>query len=109
MKALFIGGTGTISTAISRQLAAQGIELYLLNRGSRNAELPGSIHFIKADINDEPQVASLIKDMTFDVVCDFIGLFPSRWSVTIVFSRARPGSICTSVLHRPTTRCLQTM
>ena len=75
MKALFIGGTGTISTAISRQLAAQGAELYLLNRGSRNAELPGSIHFIKADITDEAHVAALIKEMTFDVVCDFIGIF----------------------------------
>ena len=32
MKALFIGGTGTISSAITRQLAAQGCELYLLNR-----------------------------------------------------------------------------
>lgn len=71
MKALFIGGTGTISTAISRQLAAQGTELYLINRGNRNAELPGSIHFIKADINDEAQVAELIKDMSFDVVCEF--------------------------------------
>jgi nucleoside-diphosphate-sugar epimerase len=78
MIALFIGGTGTISTAISRQLAAQGAELYLLNRGSRNAEFPGSIHFIKADINDEAQVAALIKDMTFDVVCDFIGFVPEQ-------------------------------
>ena len=78
MKALFIGGTGTISTAISKQLAAQGAELYLLNRGNRNAGLPGSIHFIKADINDEAQVASLIKDMTFDVVCDFIGFVPEQ-------------------------------
>ena len=78
MKALFIGGTGTISTAISRQLAAQGAELYLLNRGNRNAELPGSIRYIKADINDEAQVAALIKDMTFDVVCDFIGFVPEQ-------------------------------
>lgn len=36
MKALFIGGTGTISSAITRQLAAQGCELYLLNRGNRS-------------------------------------------------------------------------
>lgn len=37
MKALFIGGTGTISMAITRQLAAKGWELTLLNRGSRMA------------------------------------------------------------------------
>ena len=35
MRALFIGGTGTISMAISRLLVEQGWELYLLNRGSR--------------------------------------------------------------------------
>ena len=40
MKILFIGGTGTISTAISKALAKRGDELYLINRGSRNEELP---------------------------------------------------------------------
>ena len=33
MRALFIGGTGTISMAISRLLVEQGWELYLLNIG----------------------------------------------------------------------------
>ena len=40
MKILLIGGTGTISMAITRLLAQQGHELYLLNRGGRTAELP---------------------------------------------------------------------
>jgi len=35
MRVLFIGGTGFISTAVSRQAIAQGFELYLLNRGSQ--------------------------------------------------------------------------
>ena len=39
MKVLFIGGTGTISTAISKQLVKEGHELYVLNRGNRNSEL----------------------------------------------------------------------
>lgn len=38
MKVLFIGGTGTISMAITRLLAKRGDELYLLNRGSRSEE-----------------------------------------------------------------------
>ncbi len=41
MRVLFIGGTGFISTAVSRQAIAKGFELYLLNRGSRPADLPG--------------------------------------------------------------------
>ena len=34
MRALFIGGTGTISTAVSRLAVELGWELYLLNRGN---------------------------------------------------------------------------
>ena len=39
-KALFIGGTGTISATITAKLAAEGEwELTLLNRGNRAAEV----------------------------------------------------------------------
>jgi nucleoside-diphosphate-sugar epimerase len=72
MKALFIGGTGIISTAITELFAQRGGELYLLNRGNRNDRLPGNVHLFKGDINDEKAVAGLISDMKFDVVADFI-------------------------------------
>ncbi len=78
MKILFIGGTGTISMAISRLLLSQGHTLYLINRGSRNTDLSGDLIELKADINDEPLVASLIKDLSFDVVADFIAFVPSQ-------------------------------
>ncbi|MCQ2467487.1 MAG: NAD-dependent epimerase/dehydratase family protein [Clostridia bacterium] len=78
MKILFIGGTGTISTAISKQLATMGHDLYLINRGNRNSELPANINFITVDINDEAAVAEKIKDMSFDSVCDFIGFVPEQ-------------------------------
>lgn len=78
MKALFIGGTGTISSAITRQLAAQGCELYVLNRGTRNAGLLSNVKTLEADINDEARVADLIRDMSFDVVADFIAFVPAQ-------------------------------
>lgn len=78
MKALFIGGTGTISSAITKQLVESGCELYLLNRGTRNADLPAGVHSIKADINNEEQVAELIADLSFDVVADFIAFKPEQ-------------------------------
>lgn len=78
MKALFIGGTGTISSAISASLVNQGWELYLLNRGNNNDRLPEGARILKADINDEAYVASLIKDLDFDVVADFIAFVPSQ-------------------------------
>ena len=78
MKALFIGGTGTISMAITRLAVAQGWKLYLLNRGNRPAEdIPAGVEIIQADINDETSVAEKIKGMQFDVVCDFIVFHPS--------------------------------
>lgn len=74
MKALFIGGTGTISMAITRQLALNpDWELYLLNRGSRMSEIPEGVRVIQADVNDEGAVASKIQDLEFDCICDFIG------------------------------------
>ncbi len=48
MKALFIGGTGTISSAITKQLLEKGCELYLLNRGTRNEALPAGANIIKS-------------------------------------------------------------
>jgi len=78
MKVLFIGGTGTISMAITRQLAKQGEEVYLINRGSRSAELPENINVINADINDEADVIKKLDGMVFDSVCDFIGFVPEQ-------------------------------
>lgn len=79
MKALFIGGTGTISMAITKQLAANpDWELYLLNRGTRAQELPEGVKTITADINNEAQVAEAIRDINFDCVCDFIAFVPAQ-------------------------------
>ncbi len=79
MKALFIGGTGTISMAITKLLATDPQwELYLLNRGNRSDEIPANVKVIKADINDEEAVKEAIKDMSFDCVGEFIGFVPSQ-------------------------------
>ncbi len=79
MKALFIGGTGTISMAITKQLSQHpDWELYLLNRGSRTSQLPDNVKVINADINNEQQAAEALGDMSFDCVCDFIGFVPSQ-------------------------------
>ena len=78
-KALFIGGTGTISMAITRQLAREGEwELWLVNRGSREKELPEGVKVIHADVNDEAQMMAALGDLTFDSVCDFIGFVPAQ-------------------------------
>lgn len=79
MKALFIGGTGIISSAITRQLAQMGWDLYLINRGKRSPELPdGSVTLLQGDINDEAHIQALVESYRFDVVADFIAFVPEQ-------------------------------
>lgn len=78
-KALFIGGTGTISAAIVRRLVNElGWQVWLLNRGNRPEAVPEGAHTIVADINDEADVIAKLGDMTFDCVCEFIGFTPDQ-------------------------------
>ena len=84
MKILFIGGTGTISTAISRRVLDLGWELYLLNRGNRNCRAglegsPGKLVEISCDIRAESAEDIRLKikaaagdNARFDSVADFI-------------------------------------
>lgn len=79
MKALLIGGTGTISMAITRLLASKkDWDVYLLNRGSRRAEVPETVRWIQADISDEEAVLQALAGMKFDCVCEFIGFVPEQ-------------------------------
>ena len=78
-EALFIGGTGTISMAITRSLAKnEGWHLTLLNRGNRKSDIPDGVDVINVDINDEEAAAKVLEGKNFDTVCDFIGFVPSQ-------------------------------
>jgi nucleoside-diphosphate-sugar epimerase len=70
MKALFIGGTGNISTSVSRLCIERGIDLYLLNRGSRKVEIANA-ETIRGDVT-QPGITSLLKEHRWDVVVDWI-------------------------------------
>ena len=60
MKVLFIGGTGNISTAVSKLAVERGIELYLLNRGKRASALPGA-KVLVCDIMKPDEARSVLK------------------------------------------------
>ena len=79
VKALFIGGTGTISTAIVKRLVEKtGWEIWLINRGNRKIFESDKIHWIIADMNDEADVAKKLEGLSFDTVCEFIGFTPEQ-------------------------------
>ena len=74
MKALFIGGTGTISSAISELLFHRGWQLSMINRGNRM--ILDGVDLLKCDITDEATVRQWLQNKTFDVVADFIAFRP---------------------------------
>lgn len=77
LKILFIGGTGKISTVVSRQALAKGHELYLLNRGLQSKNPPGS-RSLKVDINDSKVARAALRNLQFDVVVDWIAFTPEH-------------------------------
>lgn len=79
MKVLFIGGTGTISSAITKRLSEMdGVSLYLINRGNRNETVSENVKVFNVDVNDEAAVKEKIEGLSFDAVCDFIGFVPEQ-------------------------------
>ena len=71
MKVLFIGGTGNISTSVSKLAVERGIDLYLLNRGQTKVDIPG-VTTIHADIHQVETVKQALDGMTFDAVVNWI-------------------------------------
>ncbi len=71
MKVLFIGGTGNISTSVSRLCVERGVDLYLLNRGKRGVKIRGA-KTITGDISNPKKLASDIGKQRWDVVVDWI-------------------------------------
>lgn len=77
MRILLIGGTGTISTAITALLADRGKdEVWVLNRGNRASSLPAGVHQLVGDAHDptslKETLGPYLKD-GFDVAAYFIG------------------------------------
>ena len=80
MRVLFIGGTGFISTAVSRLGVERGMELFLLNRGRRGPDsglvAPAGSKNLVADVHDVGELRRAIEEMEFDVVVDWIAYKP---------------------------------
>ena len=103
MKILIIGGTGTISSAITRQLSESGHEVWLLNRGNRRNEVPGNVRQVIADIDDTEAVLGAVGGEEFDAVCEFIGFVTEQVERDIRLFKGGRGSTSTSRQPRPIT------
>ena len=89
MKALFIGGTGIISSACVDLAVARGIDVVLLNRGQSTRPIPAGATVLQGDIRDKDAVAAVLKDMTFDVVANFVAFTPEHIETDLALFRGR--------------------
>ena len=87
MKILFIGGTGTISSACTALALERGLDLTLMNRG-RQPAWSGARQII-ADISDAAATAAALGQEFWDVVVDYIAFTPAEIERRITLFRGR--------------------
>jgi len=92
MKILILGGTGLISTAITREFLAQGDEVTLYNRGQAEARFPDGAKRLYGDRNDFAAFEAQMTDAGhFDCVIDMICFTPEQAQSDLRAFRGRAG------------------
>ncbi len=90
LSVLFVGGSGTISSACSWLAVERGIDLFVLNRGcSTLRPLPGQATVLRGDVRDPASVRNAVGDRSFDAVVDWIAFTPEHVRADIDFFRGR--------------------
>lgn len=94
MRILMIGGTGVISTEVSKRILSKGWELYLLNRGTQTRGImPEGAKWIHCDARDGEEMARVCEGMTFDVVVDWISYTQQQLRSTLDALRGKYGQL----------------
>ena len=91
MKALFIGGTGNISSACVELALSRGIDVTLLNRGTSGRSVPNGAQILTADIRDPQSVRAALGSRSFDVVAEFVSFTPEHIETDLELFRGRTG------------------
>jgi len=91
MKALFIGGTGVISSACSRLAVGRGVDLTLLNRGRSVRPVPVGARVLHGDIRDPDSVRRALGGQTFDSVVEWVAYTPAHIETDLELFRGRTG------------------
>ena len=84
MKALFIGGSGVISSACTWEAIKQGFDLTVLNRGKSNLRsLPPQVKTITADARNKSELKQAVANDHYDIIVDFIAFTPDQIQMDI--------------------------
>ena len=79
MKDLIIGGTGLISTSLTRQLLARGDDVTLYNRGQTEVRVPPGARTIYGDRRDFAAVEAQIQaGARYDCIVDMVCFLPDE-------------------------------
>lgn len=90
MDVLFIGGTGNISTSVSKLCVDRGISLTLLNRGARSAGIHGA-RSLTVDVSNTDALRRSIAQQRWDVVVNWIAFDPADVERDIELFQGRVG------------------
>jgi nucleoside-diphosphate-sugar epimerase len=100
MKILIIGGSGLISTAITRKLLDRGEDVTLYNRGKTPLRVDGTVKVVNGDRTDFPCLERNVAELgRFDCVVDMVCFDPDEARSAIRAFRGRAGQyiFCSTV------------
>ncbi len=106
MKVLFIGGTGTISSACTQLAVQRGLDITLLNRGQTTKRpIPEGVKILVGDIREPASVEAALGNRTYDVIVDWIAFTPDHIETDITLFKGRTGQYVfissASAYHKP--------
>ena len=91
MRILFLGGTGTISSACSPLAVERGHDLTLVTRGTADHLAPEGAEVLHADARDPDALRAALGARTFDAVVDWIAFTPEHVQTDIDVFTGRTG------------------
>lgn len=89
LSVLFIGGTGTISSACVQLAVERGMQLCLLNRGQSERSVPAGVEILRGDIRNKNAVQKALGSRMFDAVVDWIAFTPDHIEMDLELFRER--------------------
>jgi nucleoside-diphosphate-sugar epimerase len=109
MDVLIVGGTGLISTGITRQLDARGHDVTLFTRGETDADVPlPEVDRVRGDRNDTECLRATVRETAPDCVVDMVcfDAEQARAAVDAVAPHCDRYVFCSTVdvYHRPVAR-----
>ncbi|HUX70828.1 MAG TPA: NAD-dependent epimerase/dehydratase family protein [Cellulomonadaceae bacterium] len=101
---LFIGGSGTISSASTRLAVERGIDLHVLNRGtSTTRPLPAGVTVHRGDVREPGSMREALAGLEFDAVVDWVAFTPDHVRADIDLFTGRTGQyvfICSASAYQ---------